>query len=138
MASDLSKAVTADLAKSDFVNWLYELRVIEREIEYALDHLKEWMKDESVNTPLAIGPGKSYLSREPLGVVAVIGTWNYPIATSFGPVVSAIAAGNCVLFKPSEMAVHTALAVKQLFTKFLDANCFQCVTGAVNVAVRLS
>ena len=56
MAADLSKAVTADLEKSDFSNWLFELRMIEREIEHALKHLKAWMKDESVDTPLMLGP----------------------------------------------------------------------------------
>jgi len=136
MAGDLSKALTADLEKSDFANWLFELRAVEREIEHALKHLKSWMKDEPVDTPFALGPAKSYLQREPLGVVAVIGSWNYPVATSIGPVVAAIAAGNCVLLKPSEMAPFSAKAMKQLFARFLDLNCYQCVTGAVKVAIR--
>lgn len=108
MATDLSKAMTADLAKDDFSNWMFELRTIEREIEHVLKHLKSWMKDECVDTPLFLGPAKSYLQKEPLGVVAVIGSWNYPIATAVGPIITAIAAGNCALLKPSEMAPYTA------------------------------
>ena len=94
MASELSKAVTTDLAKSDFSNWLFELCMLEREIDHTLAHLSKWMKDECVDTPLMLGPGKSYLQREPLGVVAVLGSWNYPLATLIGPVISAISAGN--------------------------------------------
>ena len=136
MGKDLSQAVTQDLAKDDFSNWMFELRCIEREIEHALKHLKSWMTDEVMDTPLFLGPARSYLQREPLGVVAVLGSWNYPLATAIGPVVAAMAAGNCVLLKPSEMAPWTAKAVKTLFARFLDLNAFQCVNGAVNVAIR--
>ena len=79
LAKELSKAVTADLQKEDFANWLFELRGLELEIEHNIDHLKAWMKDESVDTPMYLGPAKSYLQREPLGVVAVLGSWNYPL-----------------------------------------------------------
>lgn len=61
MAGDLSKALTADLDKSDFANWLFEIRNCEREIEHSLRHLKTWMRDESVDTPFALGPAESYL-----------------------------------------------------------------------------
>jgi len=136
LAGDLSKAVTADLAKDDFSNWLFEIRMLEREIEHCLKHLKGWMKDECVNTPLMLGPAKSYLQKEPLGVVAVLGSWNYPLATSIGPVISAIAAGNCVILKPSEMAPYTAVVVKTLFARFLDLTAYKCINGGVNVAIR--
>ena len=136
MAADLSTAVTQDLGKDDFSNWMFELRMIEREIEHALKHLKSWMKDESVDTPLFLGPAQSYLQREPLGIVVVLGSWNYPLATAIGPVVAAMAAGNCVLLKPSEMAPYTARVVKTLFARFLDLNAFQCVNGAVKVAIQ--
>ena len=86
--------------------------MVEREIEHSLKHLKSWVTDESVDTPLMLGPAKSYLQREPLGVVAILGSWNYPLATALGPVVSAMTAGNCVLLKPSEMAPFTAKVVK--------------------------
>ena len=112
MGPELSKACSADLGKSDFANWLFELRCIEREIEHSLKHLKKWMRVECVDTPFALGPPKSYLQREPLGVVAIIGSWNYPLATAVGPMVAAMAAGNCVLMKPSEMAPNVAKVVK--------------------------
>ena len=123
MQNDLSKACTADLGKSDFANWLFEVRMIEREIEHCVKHLKKWMRDECVDTPFMLGPAKSYLQREPLGVVAILGSWNYPLATAVGPMVCALAAGNCILMKPSEMAPNVAKVVKQLFARFLDQSC---------------
>ena len=109
--------------------------MVEREIEHSLKHLASWAKDEAVDTALMLGPAKSYLQREPLGIVVVLGAWNYPLATMVGPVVSAIAAGNCVLLKPSEMAPYTAVAVKKLFDSYMDLNSYQCVNGAVKVAI---
>ena len=138
MEQELNQAVAADLGKGSFVNWMLDIRIVEREIEHALKHLKSWMKDECVDTALMIGPGKSYIQKEPLGIVAVLGTWNFPIATSLGPVVNAISAGNCVLFKPSELAPHSAVVMKSLFQKYLNANAFQCVNGAVQVAIKVT
>lgn len=66
----------------------------------------------------------------------MLGSWNYPLATALGPVISAIAAGNCVILKPSEVAPFTAKAVKDLFDRFLDRTAYACVNGAVNVAIR--
>lgn len=68
--------------------------------------------------------------------MAVLGSWNYPLATALGPCISAIAAGNCVILKPSEVAPYTAKAVKDLFDRFLDRSAFVCINGAVNVAIR--
>ena len=61
MEKELSKAMTDDLARAHFTNWIYELRFCEREIEHCLKHLKSWMKDEVVDTPLFMGPARSYL-----------------------------------------------------------------------------
>jgi aldehyde dehydrogenase (NAD+) len=60
------------------------------------------MKDESVDTPLLIGPAKSSIMAEPLGVTGILGSWNYPYVTTFMPLIAAIAAGNCAVIKPSE------------------------------------
>ena len=89
------------------------------------------MKDESVDTPLAFGPAKSYIQKEPMGVVAILGSWNFPLATLLGPLVSAIAAGNAVIVKPSEMSPFSAKVIKSLFMRHLDLNVYQCVNGGV-------
>jgi len=62
---------------------------------------------------------------DPYGVVLIIGAWNYPLHLSLAPLAGAIAAGNCAVVKPSEISPHTAQAIEQLLTKYLDPECFQ-------------
>lgn len=71
------------------------------ELEHNIEHLSEWAKDRSVETDLLNGPAFSYIRPEPLGVALVIAAWNYPVFTAIAPVACAIAAGNCVILKPS-------------------------------------
>lgn len=73
------------------------------------------MKRETVPTPLALGMGKCAILHEPLGVVLVISAWNYPVYTALPPVAAAIAAGNCVILKPSELAPYTSKVLVKLF-----------------------
>ena len=73
------------------------------------------MKPESVPTPVVVGLASCRISYEPLGVVLVISAWNYPVYTALPPLAAAIAAGNCVVLKPSEMAPYTSKAMKKLF-----------------------
>jgi aldehyde dehydrogenase (NAD+) len=82
------------------------------------------MAEECVDTPFMIGPGKSYIVKEPLGVVAVLGSWNYPLYTSLCPMINAIAAGNCVVLKPSEMAPYTSRVLKKIIAFNLDTSCY--------------
>ena len=62
---------------------------------------------------------------DPYGVVLIIGAWNYPLHLTLAPLAGAIAAGNCAVIKPSEISPHTAQAIEQLLTKYLDPECFQ-------------
>ena len=71
-----------------------------------------------------------------MGVVVILGSWNYPIGTLIPPVISAIAAGNAVVAKPSEMAPWTAQITKRLFGRCMDSNAYQCVNGGVEIAKR--
>lgn len=131
MRKELSQALTNDLSKDDFSNYVFELLLIEREIDHSIAELKKWMKEECVDTPMFVGPGNSYIRPEPLGVVAILGSWNFPMSTSLGPMVSAMAAGNAVILKPSEMSPFSAKAIKSLFARHLDLNAYQCVNGQV-------
>ena len=96
------------------------------------------MKDECVDTPLIVGPGKSYIMREPLGVIAIIGSWNYPFVTTICPLTHAIAAGNVVVIKPSEFSPYSSKMIKQLLAMSVDSSCYQCIVGHVKVAVALT
>jgi aldehyde dehydrogenase (NAD+) len=82
------------------------------------------MADELVETPLLVGPGSSYIIKEPLGVVAILGSWNYPFVTTISPMATAIAAGNVVILKPSEMCPHSSKMIKTLIAMSLDVNCY--------------
>jgi aldehyde dehydrogenase (NAD+) len=87
------------------------------------------MKDEPVDTPLLIGPGKSSIMTEPLGVTGILGSWNYPYVTCFGPLIAAITAGNCAVVKPSELAPQSSLMIKRFIVRNLDSACYKVVEG---------
>jgi aldehyde dehydrogenase (NAD+) len=87
------------------------------------------MKDESLDTPMSLGPAKSRIVYEPLGTVLVVGSWNFPIFTTIGPLVSAIAAGNTAVIKPSELAPFTSNILKKLIFRYLDTNAYAPIEG---------
>src|SRR5215218_7890795 len=111
---DLLQALYTDLKKSREESWVTELGFLHAEIRHTLKYLRSWMKPEKVPTNLLNLPGKSYVYKEPLGVVLVIGPWNYPLQLLFTPLVGAIAAGNCVVVKPSEFASATEKIMVQI------------------------
>ena len=78
------------------------------EARHAMRHLRRWMRPRRVATPIALIGSRSRIHYEPKGVALIISPWNFPVNLTFGPLVSAIAAGNCVVIKPSEMTPHTS------------------------------
>jgi aldehyde dehydrogenase (NAD+) len=88
------------------------------EIDHTLKHLPSWIKPEKVATPLANQPATSTIHHDPLGVVLIIGPWNYPVQLVLGPLVGALAAGNCALIKPSEVASHTSSLIARWLADF--------------------
>ncbi len=111
---DLYNALHRDLKKSPEENWVTELGFVIAEINAALKNLKTWMKPERKGTNLVNLPSSSRVMKEPLGVVLVVGPWNYPFMLLLTPVVGAIAAGNCVVIKPSEFATATDAVIKKI------------------------
>lgn len=107
-------ALHSDLAKSREECWVTENGFFLAELNDTLKHLERWMEPEPVPTNLLNLPSSSYVMREPLGVVLVIGPWNYPFQLLFTPLLGAIAAGNCVVLKPSEFAPATATVMQQI------------------------
>eukprot|EP00931_Biecheleriopsis_adriatica_P073441 TRINITY_DN47723_c0_g1_i1.p1 TRINITY_DN47723_c0_g1~~TRINITY_DN47723_c0_g1_i1.p1 ORF type:complete len:516 (-),score=97.05 TRINITY_DN47723_c0_g1_i1:54-1601(-) len=100
----------------------------------ALDHLDAWTAPEKVPTPMVVSPtmmGKSFIRHEPKGVVLIIGPWNFPVELVLHPLVSAIAAGNCAVLKPSEVAPNCGALVERLVNQYLDTSCIKIVQGAV-------
>jgi aldehyde dehydrogenase (NAD+) len=107
-------ALYSDLKKSKEECWVTENGFFLAELNDTLNHLRQWMAAESVRTNLLNLPSTSYVMREPLGVVLAIGPWNYPFQLLFTPLLGAIAAGNCVVLKPSEFAPATAAVMQKI------------------------
>ena len=93
------------------------------------------MNNTYVETPLLLYPGAVSKYYEPLGTVLIIGSWNYPLTNSFMPLVSAIAAGNTAIIKPSEMAVESARVIEKMVHEALDNECYRVVNGAKQTSV---
>jgi aldehyde dehydrogenase (NAD+) len=128
---DVLGALHADLGKPPVEAWVSDIAIVVSEIEHALKHLKAWAKPEKVWTPLAQRPGKARVERQPLGVALVIAPWNYPVQLLLSPMVGAIAAGNCVIGKPSEVSVHTSATLARLVPEYLDPEAVMIVEGGV-------
>ncbi len=131
------EALSKDLAKPKQEVFLGELALLYSEIKYARKHLKKWAKPRRVRTPLAGQPAQSFVVPEPRGVVLIIGAWNYPIQLILGPLIPAIAAGNCAILKPSEVAPTTAHLVASLVPAYLDERAFRVVEGGVEETTAL-
>jgi len=111
---EIYDALYADLKKSPEETWITENGFLLNEINHSIKWLGAWMEPESKSTNLLNLPSKSYIVKEPLGVVLIIGPWNYPLQLLLMPLVGAIAAGNCVVLKPSEFAPATAIVMQKI------------------------
>lgn len=127
--TDIYAALHSDLKKSPEETWVTENGIVLSELNYAIKHLPLWMAKEKVRTNLLNVPSSSYILKEPLGVVLIIGPWNYPFQLLFNPMIGAIAAGNCVVLKPSEFAPATAAVMKKIVQETFDNKYVLYVEG---------
>ena len=125
----LHKALFEDLKKSPEECWVTETGFLIAEINHTLKNLKKWMEPERVSTNLLNLPSRSFVLNEPLGVVLIIGPWNYPLQLLFTPLVGAIAAGNCVVLKASEFATATTGVMHSIINEIFENNFVQLVEG---------
>ncbi|MEO1203005.1 MAG: aldehyde dehydrogenase family protein, partial [Pseudomonadota bacterium] len=128
---ELLGALKADLGKPGQEAWMTELSYVAGAAAYARRRLKRWSRARRVPTPLVAQPAKSWVQPEPLGTVLVIGAWNYPLQLTLSGAAAAIAAGNCVVVKPSELAPATSLAIARLLPEYVDTECVRVVEGSV-------
>ncbi len=125
----LHEALYTDLKKSPEECWVTETGFLTAEINSTLKNLSSWMEPQSASTNLLNLPSKSYVITEPLGVVMIIGPWNYPLQLLFTPLVGAIAAGNCVVLKASEFAPATGDVMKQIIDETFEKQYIQLIEG---------
>ena len=133
----LCDAVYNDFKKSAFDTIVTELELIYQDIREAKRKLRNWARVKRVSTNLVNFPAKSFVIPEPLGVCLVIGAWNYPYQISLAPVVAAIAAGNTIVLKPSELAFNSSAAMAKIIEENFRPEYFTVVEGGVQETTAL-
>lgn len=135
---DLAEALHADLGKSSTEAHRTEIDFTVREIDHTLEHLDEWLRPQAAPVPAHLGADATAWTRfDPLGVVLVIAPWNYPVQLLLTPMLGALAAGNTVVVKPSELAPATSAAIARLLPRYLDTDAVAVVEGAVEETTAL-
>jgi aldehyde dehydrogenase (NAD+) len=130
------QALASDLGKPPLEAY-FELVAVQQEIQLVRSRLRRWMAPRPVGLPLFLQPGRAEVISEPLGCVLVIGPWNYPFLLSLQPLVSALAAGNSVVLKPSEHAPATSALIAELVGAAFPTHTVQVVQGDGSVADAL-
>lgn len=133
----LQRAVFEDFGKSAFDTYATELMLVLHDIDEAIARVPRWSKPRRVRTNLLNLPGTSQIWPEPLGVCLIVSAWNYPYLLSFGPAVAALAAGNTVILKPSELPAATSRVVAALVSETFDPQYFAVVEGGVEETKEL-
>ncbi|SRX55215.1 Aldehyde dehydrogenase [Aequorivita sp. CIP111184] len=133
----LNEAIYNDFKKSEFDNYTSELSLLYKDIKEARSNIFNWARTKPVSTGILNFPASSYIIPEPLGVCLVIGAWNYPYQLSFAPVIAAIAAGNTVILKPSELPTNTAAVMAKIVKENFDSAFFTVVEGGVEETQEL-
>ena len=126
---DIYDALYADLKKSPEETWVTETGFVISELNATIKNLYQWMQPETVETNLLNLPSTSKVLKEPLGVVLIIGPWNYPFQLLINPLIGAIAAGNCVVLKPSEFASATDAVMKKIIEDVFPSEYIFYVQG---------
>ena len=125
----LEQAMMQDFRKAPMEVYMCETGMVLEELRFHLKHLKGWMRERAVPTPLAQFPAKSFVSPEPYGVALIISPWNYPVQLCLSPLVGAISGGNCAVVKPSAYAPATSRALAKLLGETFDPEYIAVVEG---------
>ena len=135
--SKIYRALKEDLNKHEFESFLTEILLVKKEIKLFIRKLKNWSKKKKVKGSILNFPSQNYLIPEPYGNVLIITPWNYPFQLSLTPLIGAIAAGNAVVIKPSELAPSTSRVLKELIDSVFPMNIATVVEGDADVAKHL-
>jgi len=135
--NEIKSALFQDLGKPSQEALSTEIAIVRREIRDTRKNLSTWIRPKKVSTLFAAQPAKSHIQPEPLGVVLIISPWNYPFQLSLMPLIGAIAAGNCAILKPSELAPASSQLMAKRLPEFLDSASFQVVEGAIPETTQL-
>lgn len=134
---DIQKAMYDDYKKPKADVDLSEIFAVSAEIKHTISHLRNWMAKQAVDTPLAFFGSSSHIIYQPKGVCLIISPWNFPVNLTLGPLVSAIAAGNTVMIKPSEHTPHTSAVMKAIVDAVFEENEVALIEGDVSTSQAL-
>lgn len=135
--SQVIAALHQDLGKSAFESYTTEINIVLGEIALHIKKLKKWAKPQKKDSPLIIFPSKSYIYKEPYGVVLIIGTWNYPFHLLFNPLVCALSAGNCAILKTAPYAPNTSEVLEKIVCESFAADYVTLFHGNREVTQKL-
>jgi len=133
----IREALLKDLRKHQSETDLTEIYPVTSEIKHAISHLSSWTSKQRVSTPIAFLGSSSHIHYEPKGVCLIISPWNFPFNLTFGPLVSAIAAGNPVILKPSEHTPNSSKIIKKIIEDVFDKDEVIVIEGAVETSEHL-
>jgi aldehyde dehydrogenase (NAD+) len=134
---DIKAALNKDFKKPYPESELTEIHTCLDEINFAVKNLKKWMKPKCVPTPIVLFGARSQISYEAKGVVLILAPWNYPFSLLINPLVAAVAAGNCIIAKPSEKTPATAKILEEIISAVFVKNEVIIMNGDVSVAQNL-
>ncbi|WP_020171844.1 aldehyde dehydrogenase family protein [Gordonia polyisoprenivorans] len=126
---EIADAISADLGRGAMASFMADIGPVRHEIRHTLTKLATWMKPSRVRVSAATAPGKARIVAEPKGVVLILGTWNFPLLLTIQPLVSALAAGNAAVVKPSDVAGATARMIAEKLPKYVDPDAVRVVLG---------
>ena len=125
---EILNSLKVDLGKSDFEGYTSEIGMVYDEINYMIKNLKKLSKPKKVRTSIVNFKSTGYIYKEPYGRVLILAPWNYPINLSLVPLAGAIAAGNCVVLKPSEYSINTSMLLEKLISDNFNSNYISLIT----------
>uniref|UniRef100_A0A7N0UB83 Aldehyde dehydrogenase n=1 Tax=Kalanchoe fedtschenkoi TaxID=63787 RepID=A0A7N0UB83_KALFE len=131
------EALNEDLGKHPVEAYRDEVGVVKKSALHALESLDRWMAPKKAYIPLIFRPAKARVVPEPLGLVLIISSWNFPFSLSMDPLIGAIAAGNTAVVKPSESAPATSSLLAKLIPLYLDPEAIRVIEGGTDVSTRL-
>jgi aldehyde dehydrogenase (NAD+) len=134
---EIFDALEKDFSKPPFETYGTELGILYTELDHLIKHVASWAKPKTVSGSLINFPSKNTVYSEPYGVALVIGAWNYPIQLTLNPVIGAMAAGNCVIAKPSEMASRSSAIMARFINEAFDPGYLHVVEGAAETSQQL-
>ena len=135
--SAIMEALYKDLGKSDFEAYGTEVGFTLAELDHTLKHIRKWMKPKKVGTSVFHAIGSSHIYNDPYGVVYIVGPWNYPFQLTLAPLIGAIAAGNCSVIKPSEIAEHTGKLIEKLLNEHFEEGYIKTIFGGIEESKAL-